>query len=135
MMKRRLAALTVMVTLALGGSLIAAVPAEAHFLWGCNHGSACVFTGYNGSGSKYTICWSCHPKDTCINLPVSFQNNASSLVADFGSGWDVRWWENANCSDFWGGDYQYSPSSWSLDGDARDHLDNDIQSYEIVDDL
>lgn len=123
----------VMVTV-LALTVIAAVPSYAHFQWGCNHGSACVFTGYDGGGSKYTIVWSSFNKNQCYNLPASYQDTSSSLVSDFGSGWDIRWWENAGCTDFWGGDYQYAGTAWSLNN-TRQHLDNDVQSFEIVNDL
>lgn len=113
---------------------VSATPAQAHTQWGCNHGSSCVFTGYDGSGNKYTIIWSTTPKNTCVNLPAGYQDSSSSLVSDFGSGWDIRWWENAGCSDLWGGDYHYAGTAWSLDR-TRTHLDNDVQSFQIVNDL
>lgn len=104
--------------------------AQAHFQWGCNHGSACVMTGYNGSGNKHTIIWSSTPHGVCVNLPVSFQNVGSSLVSDFGSGWDVYWYEDFNCNDFFGADKLTSPGHWSLDG-THTWLDNDVQSFII----
>jgi hypothetical protein len=125
--RRTLLAVVAVLTL----SVIAAAPAQAHFQWGCNHGSACVFTDYNGSGGKFTIIWSSNPKNTCLNLPSNFQDRSGSLVSDFGNGWDVYWYENADCSDLWGADRLNSPGHWSLDA-TRTHLDDDVQSFKII---
>jgi len=129
--KRRIAALLTAVTIGLGGAVAVATPAAAHTQWGCNHGSSCITTGFNGGGNRFTIVWSAWTKNVCHNLPSNFRNVGASAVSDFGSGWDMIWYQDLNCNDFWGGDRFNSPGHVNFNGPYW-YLEDDVESFAIV---
>jgi hypothetical protein len=126
------------------GGFVAAVasraePAQAHTQWTCAHGTACLFRDFNGGpagGSHLTFYFSVwvtpeDPPGTCHNLPSTWYDIASSVVSDYGSGYDFAVYENANCTDLWGFDRFTSPTHNNFSGSYA-HLNNDVQSFKII---
>lgn len=117
-----------------------ATPASAHTQWTCAHGAACLFRDINGGpvgGSHLTFYFSTwvtpeDPPGTCHNLPSTWYNIASSVVSDYGSGYDFAVYENANCSDLWGFDRFTSPAHANFTGVSYGHLNDDVQSFKII---
>jgi len=76
MIRRKFAALAVALLGALG--IVALAPSPAHAAWACNEGNTCFYTGTDGGGSGYqsNAIW---PDGTCVTLPASWRNVASSI--------------------------------------------------------
>jgi hypothetical protein len=128
-MKRRLAALGVVLALTLSMSAVAVAPAYAHDQWGCPHGQACLSEDLNGGGDELRLPWSTTPRNQCYNLPLSWRDRAKSASADYGNNWNLTLYENTNCSDvFW--DTLHSPEAYNFQN-TRGHLFEDVESILI----
>jgi peptidase inhibitor family I36 len=99
-MRRRIIAFASALVVALGLGLLAATPAQA-FTWGCPDGTACVYTGFNGTGSSLTISVGQYGVDVCHNFSVQMNNDDSSVAESFGSDLDMLIYANANCDSDW----------------------------------
>lgn len=125
------------VSLGLVAAVPAAAPAAAHSQWTCAHGAGCLFLDINGGpagGSHLTFYFSVwvtpeDPPGTCHNLPTTWYNAASSVVSDYGSGYDLVLFENENCSDL--GDKIVSPRNLNFTGWWA-FLNDDVQSFKIA---
>ena len=129
-LKRRLAASFLALSIALAIALLPATPASAHDQWTCPHGTSCLFKDFNGGGAKFIIAFSVYGDGKCHNLNSSWADYASSVVADYGSGYNLFLYQNANCSDFWGANRFVSPSATNFDW-FLSYLNNDVESFVI----
>lgn len=134
-MKKRILAALAALLMVTGISVAVAAPAQAHNRWECPHGQSCLFLNVDGGGWIFNIVWSANPKDTCVDLPSFYRNDASSVVADFGSGWDLLLYEDIQCGDYFP-DRFTSPTSrnfvWCNTCNSYAHLNDDVESFKIV---
>ena len=79
-------------------------PAHATVYWGCPAGQGCLSTDFDGGGSRYTIRFS-GPEggaNVCHNLPGYMNDAVSSVSSDFGSGYSLKIYQDANCNPWTG---------------------------------
>ena len=133
-MRRRITVLAAAILLALSVSVVAASPAQAHKQWQCPHGQSCLFLNFDGGGWIMPIVWSTTPKYTCVSLVSFYRNEASSVVADFGSGWDLVLYENVDCSDVFRAVFR-SPThknfAWCNTCNPLNYLNDDVEAFRI----
>lgn len=66
--------------------------------WNCQAGVGCVWDGFNGTGAKWTISFGQQGTNCFHMMPEDeFNNLTSSLSADYGSGYDLKFWDDGNC--------------------------------------
>lgn len=133
-MRRKILSILTTFILVTGLTFVIASPARAHNQWQCPHGQSCLFLNFDGGGWIYNIVWSANPRDTCVNLPSFYRNDASSVVADFGSGWDLILYENIQCGDTFRDAFK-SPThknfAWCNTCNPLNHLNDDVESFRI----
>jgi len=126
--------MAVALMVAFGCTFVAAAPAQAHNQWQCPHGQSCLFSNIDGGGWIFNIVWSGNPRNTCVNLPWQYRNQASSVVADFGSGWDLMLYQDYGCTD--NPDRFGSPSHknfvWCNTCNGYWWLNDDVEAFKIV---
>lgn len=96
MLKRFAAVLTAALVLLVGAFVAGAQPASASFSQ-CPAGHACMFDGINFTGDMLDMPFSTSYPG-CRNVSSSWNDRASSLVVEYGSGAFVRYWLDANCN-------------------------------------
>jgi hypothetical protein len=97
MLKRIIAPLALLLALVGVGVFIAPVtPASASFSQ-CPAGHACMFDGANFTGSMLDLPFSTSYPG-CHNLSGTWNDRASSLIVQYGSGAFMRFWLNPDCN-------------------------------------
>jgi hypothetical protein len=128
----KLRALVLLVALILGTQVITTQPAQAHAQWNCAHGAGCLYQDINGGpagASHLTLYWSAWADGQCHNLPSTWDDSASSVVSDYGSGYDLILYEFDDCRDV--GDRLVSPRHLNFTG-WWGFLNDDASSFKIV---
>lgn len=136
-MRNKILAAAAFFVLVAGLTFVVTTSASAHTQWNCQHGAACLFYDTNGGpagASHLTLYFSTwvtpqDPPGTCHDLPTTWFNTASSVVSDYGSGYDLILFENAGCTDI--GDKFVSPRHVNFTGWWA-FLNDDVQSFKIA---
>lgn len=82
---------------AVGLVAVSAAPAQAYVYWNCSNGVACVWVNSGGGGSKATLAVGQYGYGQCHNFNSTWNDKISSASADFGGGWDLQLYYDANC--------------------------------------
>lgn len=102
-MRKIFAALAIAMTFIVGG-LLAASPAQAATVHGCNEGSLCVYwdSNYGTPIAAQTSVAIMHASNQCWQFNATWSNKTSSWIANFtyydGSLMDIYFYDNTTCA-------------------------------------
>jgi hypothetical protein len=130
MIRKRLLAMLAAIAILLGLGVVQAAPASAY--WDdCPAGQMCMWSGYNGQGTMHNCGFSAHGSGNgqCNNVPFAILDAASSVLVSYGSGYDVRYYTDVNCT----GSYMtiYSPNGATMNDALYLSFDNTLAAFRI----
>lgn len=97
--KQRIVSMLTVLAMAAAILVATAAPANATVYWNCPSGHGCVWMDANGSYHKIDIAFSVAQPNVCYNLTGAWNDAVSSASSDYGSGWDLMLFWDANCGD------------------------------------
>jgi len=131
-LKKKIAAVLTTLAIAVGIVLAAGTPASATVYFNCPSGVGCVWKDKDGGGIKLVISVGTFGTNTCWNFAPTNNDITSSASADYGSGWDLKLYQDVNCDE--GSPYNYGlHSSHFVNFTGSNFAYNDIMSsFKIV---
>jgi hypothetical protein len=95
-MRRIISALTGLILGTTIGVVGVQAPALA-IITNCPAGTACIYTGTDGAGTKKVLAFSVYGYNNCYNLDSTFNNKVKSAISTYGSGYNLQLWTDAGC--------------------------------------